>query len=81
MAAHVRSVELDELAGRDNEVEDEFGDDRVVQRFVPVLGVELGCHDGGAAGFPPGEDVQQFTGRVRGERAGLLKEGSAACLH
>ena len=70
VAAHVRSVELDEFAGRDDAVEDGFGDDGVVQGFVPVLGVELGSHDGGAAVFPPGEDVQQFAGRVGGDRSG-----------
>lgn len=46
------------------------GNDHVVQGFVPVLGIELGGHDGGAAVFPSGEDVQQFTARIRGDRGG-----------
>ena len=70
VAAHIWSVELDQLTGRDNVVEDRFRDERIVQRLLPVLGIEFRGHHGGIATFPPGEDVQQFSGRVRGDRRG-----------
>lgn len=66
--AHIRSVELNELAGGHDPVQDRFGDDRAAQRLLPVFGGELSCQDRGAADLPCSADIEQCAVRVRRDR-------------
>ena len=68
LSAHVRTIELHDLANGDQPAEDGLGDDCVVEGLVPVLGVELRSHDRCSSSFSAGEDVQDFARRGHGDR-------------
>ena len=59
--SHVGAFECDDFGAGDESVEDGFGDDGIGDGFVPLVGCELGCHDGGSAGFALCEDVEQLV--------------------
>lgn len=67
-SAHIRSIELHDLADRDQPAEDGLGDDCVVEGLVPVFGVELRGHDRCSPSFSAGEDVQDLRRRVHCDR-------------
>lgn len=60
MPAHVRTRELHDLRAGHEPVQDRFSDHRVVQRLVPVLGIELARYCGRALTLARGKNVEQL---------------------